>query len=197
MPKTARILLLALCLNLGLTALARASETIDVPVIELDPTVKPSRQGTSAEVVMRALSFLGIPYRFGGMTRDLGIDCSALVQRVFLEAAGIALPRTTVELAQSGVKVGRSDLKIGDLVFFNTRRRPFSHVGIYLGRDEFLHAPSKGGKVRIEKLSVRYWSHRFNGGRRVLEPTTPLNTAAVAPRTPFDETQDPSVQRTH
>jgi hypothetical protein len=70
-------------------------------------------------------------------------------------------------------------------------------VGIYLGRDEFLHAPSKGGKVRIEKLSVRYWSRRFNGGRRVLEPSMPMNTAAFTPHTPFDEAQVQSVQRTH
>jgi len=197
MQKTARPFLLALCLIFGLAAHAWASEKIDVPVIELDPTVKPARQSTAAEVVMRGLSFLGIPYRFGGMTRDMGVDCSALVQRVFLEAAGISLPRTTVGLARAGIKVDRSELRIGDLVFFNTRRRPFSHVGIYLGRDEFLHAPSKGGKVRIEKLNVRYWSHRFNGGRRVLDPATPLNTAAVAPRTPFDDAQSLPEQRSH
>jgi len=198
MRKNALNALFALCLMLGLSTHAWSSQPIDIPVIELDPAVKPSHQGPAAEVVMRGLSFLGIPYRFGGVSRSMGLDCSALVQRVFREAVGLVLPRTTVGLAKAGIQIDRGELKIGDLVFFNTRRRPFSHVGIYLGRDEFLHAPSKGGKVRIESLNEGYWKRRFNGGRRVIEaPAEPLNTAVNNAQTPFEDAQSPSLQRSH
>jgi len=157
------------------------SAPADVPVVSLDPTVKPSRKPYPTEVVLHSLSFLDIPYRFGGTTRDRGLDCSGLVQKVYAESLGLDLPRTTRGQATSGRKIARKDLKPGDLVFFNTRRRAFSHVGIYLGNDRFLHAPSSGGKVRIEKLSVGYWNKRFNGARRVIAPQTQLTSVVHAP----------------
>lgn len=154
---------------------------VGAPVQERIPTSQPSRKPVPTEVVLHGLSFLDIPYRYGGTTRDRGLDCSGLVQKVFAESMGLSLPRTTRGQAVAGKKVTRKELKPGDLVFFNTRRRAFSHVGIYLGNDRFLHAPSKGGKVRIEKLTVAYWNKRFNGARRVI-PTqsqpSPLTTVS-------------------
>ncbi|HPR08731.1 MAG TPA: NlpC/P60 family protein, partial [Denitromonas sp.] len=109
-----------------------------------------------------------------------GIDCSALVQQVFQRALGLDLPRTTTELAKIGDDLKRAQLKAGDLVFFNTRRRAYSHVGIYLGGDRFIHAPSSGGKVRIESLNTHYWNKRFNGGRRVVShATSPAATSTL------------------
>lgn len=156
---------------------APSAQADAIPVVSVDPTAKPSRKPQLTEVVLHGLSFLDIPYRYGGTTRDRGLDCSALVQKVYFESLGMSLPRTTRGQALTGVKVARKELKPGDLVFFNTRRRAFSHVGIYLGNDRFLHAPSKGGKVRIEKLSVSYWNKRFNGARRVIKPQTQLTAA--------------------
>jgi cell wall-associated NlpC family hydrolase len=194
MHRSAWNVLALLWLALAAPVFAQPGAAVDVPVIELDPAVKPSPRGPAAEVVVRGLSFLGIPYRWGGDTRASGLDCSGLVNKVYLEAAGIALPRTTRELAQSGRQVARKELKAGDLVFFNTLRRPFSHVGIYLGGGRFLHAPSKGGKVRVEQLAERYWSKRFNGARRIIPAPTQLTAndpAAYAPD------QAPGLQRSH
>jgi cell wall-associated NlpC family hydrolase len=129
------------------------------------------------DLVNRGMSYLGIRYRFGGTSPETGLDCSGLVQNVFRSALGLDLPRTAREMAKLGDKVSMSDLKPGDLVFFNTMRRAFSHVGIYLGDGRFLHAPSRGGRVRIEEMDTRYWATRFNGARRLLPesdaPATP------------------------
>jgi cell wall-associated NlpC family hydrolase len=119
------------------------------------------------ELVIEGLGHLGIPYRFGGTSPETGLDCSALVQRVFRNALGLDMPRTAAEMARVGDRITKDDLKPGDLVFFNTMRRSFSHVGIYLGDNQFLHAPSTGGKVRVDDMTDRYWLRRFTGARRV------------------------------
>lgn len=175
--------ILLMCLLSPAQANEVRSQPLEVPVVSIDPAANPSRKPQLTEVVLRGLSFLDIPYRFGGTTRDRGLDCSGLVQKVFAESLGMTLPRTTRGQSQSGVKIARKELKPGDLVFFNTRRRAFSHVGIYVGNDRFLHAPSKGGKVRIEKLSVPYWNKRFNGARRVIKPQTQLTAATSTGQT--------------
>ena len=130
------------------------------------------------QLVDEALSYLGIRYRFGGTSPATGLDCSGLVLNVFRNAVGLDLPRTAREMANLGDKVGRQDLKPGDLVFFNTMRRTFSHVGIYLGEGKFVHAPSSGGKVRVENISTRYWAQRFNGARRLLDEGDSFDAAA-------------------
>jgi cell wall-associated NlpC family hydrolase len=112
-------------------------------------------------------ALLGIKYRFGGNTPQTGFDCSGFVRHVFSDALGVLLPRTAVEMARVGARVGREDLQPGDLVFFNTLSRAFSHVGIYMGDDKFMHANSRGGSVRIDDMTGGYWSRRFNGARRV------------------------------
>ncbi|MFA9438456.1 C40 family peptidase [Uliginosibacterium sp. sgz301328] len=130
----------------------------------------------------KGLSFLGIKYRFGGNgPENGGFDCSGLVRRVFGDAMGLNLPRTAADMAKLGDKVNRNELKPGDLVFFNTMRRSFSHVGIYLGDNRFLHAPSKGSVVRVEEIDGRYWQKRFNGARRLLPEANAAVVNAINP----------------
>ncbi len=121
----------------------------------------------SSEVALYALSQLGVPYVYGGASPSPGFDCSGLVRYVFQRTRKVDLPRTTFELARVGQSVQSPALQPGDLVFFNTLRRDYSHVGIYLGDERFIHAPTSGGVVRIESLRADYWMRRFNGARRV------------------------------
>ncbi|WP_443134891.1 C40 family peptidase [Herbaspirillum sp. CF444] len=121
----------------------------------------------ASELAVQALSMLGINYRYGGTSPETGLDCSGLVRYVFKEALGTDLPRTSAEISRVGEKVDKVDLRPGDLVFYNTLRRGFSHVGIYLGDSKFIHSPSAGGQVRIEDMDVAYWKKRFNGARRI------------------------------
>lgn len=123
----------------------------------------------ASELAMRAMGMLGIHYKYGGNTPETGLDCSGLVHLIFKEAWGKDVPRTARELSGAGTHVDKKDLQPGDLVFYNTLRRSFSHVGIYLGDHKFIHAPSTGGEVRIESMDVSYWKKRFSGARRITE----------------------------
>ncbi len=115
-----------------------------------------------------ALNYLGTRYRFGGTSPSTGFDCSGLVSYVAQQSLGLKLPRNAADIYQKvGMSVARNDLQVGDLVFFNTMGRRYSHVGIYLGDDRFVHSPSAGGKVRIESMDMAYWSKRYNGARRI------------------------------
>ena len=147
------------------------------------------------DVAVFALGLIGVDYRYGGNTPDAGLDCSGLVRYVFQEVTGTTLPRTAKEMSRLGSKVAAADLAPGDLVFFNTRRLAFSHVGVYLGDGRFIHAPSAGGEVHVSTLSQQYWKQRFDGARRlvgVLPSLVPnLITAAVA-APPFVPMADPS-----
>lgn len=118
-------------------------------------------------MLLRALGLVGVPYKYGGNSPDTGFDCSGLVYYVFGDAIGLALPRNAEEISRVGDHIGRDKLEPGDLVFFNTLRRPFSHVGIYLGEQRFIHAPSEGGQVEIVSMTGRYWQGRYNGARRI------------------------------
>jgi cell wall-associated NlpC family hydrolase len=113
------------------------------------------------------MDLLDIRYRRGGSSPEAGFDCSGFVGHVFREGLGLILPRSSKEMSKSGEIVTRDELRPGDLVFFNTMRRAFSHVGIYLGDNQFVHAPRTGGRVRIEDLRDGYWMKRFNGARRI------------------------------
>ena len=123
--------------------------------------------GHAQEFALRALSFIGVRYKWGGNSPDTGFDCSGLIRYVYSQITGQALPRNANDLSQVGETVDRTELQPGDLVFFNTLRKPFSHVGIYLGESRFLHAPSHGGSVEIVDMSQRYWQSRYNGARRL------------------------------
>lgn len=119
------------------------------------------------ELAVHALNQIGVPYRFGGSSPDQGFDCSGLVQYVFHHGAGLALPRNTQAMSRVGTSVARGELEPGDLVFFDTLRRPYSHVGIYLGEHRFIHAPTRRGSVEVVDMRERYWQTRFNGARRL------------------------------
>jgi len=166
--KTAqRLLFLLVCLSSSVQA--APTETVSSPEASLPATAPVAEQGGVQTLLSTGLQFLGIRYRFGGTSPESGFDCSGLVRRVFSDALGLDLPRTAKELAQHGEQVKRSELKPGDLVFFKTMRQTFSHVGIYLGDNQFLHSPSAGGKVRVESMDSDYWRARFKGARRLLE----------------------------
>jgi cell wall-associated NlpC family hydrolase len=124
-------------------------------------------QSGFAGVEEHALAALGAPYRRGGSSPDTGFDCSGLVAHVFQQARGVQLPRSTREQRWAGRPVRLAELLPGDLVFYNTRGRPYSHVGIYLGEGQFIHAPRPGAKVRVESTAKAYWRARFNGARRI------------------------------
>jgi cell wall-associated NlpC family hydrolase len=119
------------------------------------------------DVIFYALSMVGIRYVWGGTSPQAGFDCSGLVSHVYRQIAGLVLPRDSYGMARLGMPVGLDDLMPGDLVFFNTLRRPFSHVGIYLGDKRFVHAPAPGKSVNVVDMRDPYWAARFDGARRI------------------------------
>jgi cell wall-associated NlpC family hydrolase len=146
----------------------RPSDTEPEPAAATAPVVNVTDRASG--VALQALAHLGTPYRTGGLSPQTGFDCSGLVAYVYREGAGLALPRNTFDLSRLGEPVERAALRPGDLVFYNTQRREYSHVGIYLGEDRFIHAPASGGEIRVESLRADYWMRRYNGARRVIPP---------------------------
>lgn len=133
-------------------------------------TVAPERADASpGELGDYAQSLLGVPYRYGGNDPDSGFDCSGFVSHVYSHVAGIKLPHNSLQISQHGRFIYRDELRNGDLVFFNTLHRKYSHVGIYLGDGVFIHAPSSGGSIRIDEMSNPYWERNYNGARRIIE----------------------------
>lgn len=145
----------------------------------LDSPVIQTMRDKASEAVMSAMNFLGVPYRLGGNTEATGFDCSGFTRHIFEMSLGLVLPRRADEQASlsSLLPIQREDLKPGDLVFFNTMKRTFSHVGIYVGDDKFIHSPRAGGAVRIEDMRESYWARRFTGARRA-----DLGAATPSPR---------------
>ncbi|PZP93780.1 MAG: hypothetical protein DI587_27700 [Variovorax paradoxus] len=133
---------------------------------------------TTSDLVGTAMGFLGVPYRRGGNSAESGFDCSGFVRAVYSQTVGLVLPRRANEQAAATDTIEKRDLQPGDLVFFNTMRRAFSHVGIYVGDGKFVHAPRSGAKVRVEDMDSSYWKRRFDGARRV-ETDTPLDASAL------------------
>lgn len=120
------------------------------------------------DLAFYALSLSGTPYRYGGNSPETGFDCSGFVRHVFHSTLGIELPRSSREINELGERIDPDELRPGDLVFYNTLRRAFSHVGIYLGDGRFVHSPSSGGGIRVDDMSQSYWKKRFNGARRII-----------------------------
>jgi len=129
--------------------------------------------GKAGDVVVGALNMIGVRYRWGGDSPDSGLDCSGFVRYVFQDTLGMSLPRRAEEMSRVGEKVSISNLKPGDLVFFHTMRRTFSHVGIYIGDNKFVHSPSTGSTIRVDDLDDGYWEKRFTGARRIETSFTP------------------------
>lgn len=139
----------------------------------------------AGDMVTTALNFLGVRYQRGGTTADTGFDCSGFTRQVFERSLGLVLPRQADEQAKAAglVEVGKAELQPGDLVFFNTLRRTFSHVGIYVGDSKFVHAPRPGGEVRVEDMRLVYWAKRFTGARRA-EPLARQASGDASPDQP-------------
>ncbi|MES2360992.1 MAG: C40 family peptidase [Pseudomonadota bacterium] len=129
--------------------------------------VRQSVGNKASELVVNAMGFLGVPYKRGGNNVETGFDCSGFVRAIYEQSVGLLLPRKAEQQAAATQNIDKNELQPGDLVFFNTMRRAFSHVGIYVGNGKFIHSPRPGAEVRVESMSVSYWSRRFDGARRV------------------------------
>ena len=132
------------------------------------------------ELVFNAMGYLGVPYKRGG-NGETGFDCSGFVRAMYENTLGLVLPHNAKAQAAVTEKIDRNELQPGDLVFYNTLRKTFSHVGIYIGNGKFIHSPRTGGEVRIENMSDTYWVKRFHGARRV-NPDTSVSSAEAASR---------------
>jgi cell wall-associated NlpC family hydrolase len=171
--------ILILVLYIGFTAQAFAEEVLSenvagIALLSVDEadnisnvSAPTSWQEKAQEVLMSAFSLTGIKYKYGGKSPETGFDCSGFVSYVFRNAANLTLPATARAISQIGKTVRKDELQPGDLVFFNTLKSAFSHVGIYVGDNKFIHAPRTGAAVRVESMQNSYWSSRFNGGQRL------------------------------
>jgi len=166
--------LLSLLLALASSSCAAVEPSSTQFEPQLQSNSQPSRPeenwtGRAREVLVNALSLTGIRYQYGGNSPETGFDCSGFVRYVYQQAASLTLPRSAIEISRLGTKVPKDELQPGDLVFFNTLKSAFSHVGIYLGDNRFIHSPSSGGTVRVENMKDGYWAKRFNGAQRMDE----------------------------
>lgn len=147
--------------------------------------VRQSVAHKASELVFNAMGFLGRPYKRGGTSAETGFDCSGFVHAVYAQTLGLLLPRRAEQQAAATQTIDQTELQPGDLVFFNTVRRAFSHVGIYVGDGKFVHSPKPGAQVRVEDMGVGYWQRRFDGARRVALPmptdAQPLKSSSLTP----------------
>ena len=154
-----------------------------------------SRAGdTASHLVSTAMGAIGIPYRMGGNSAETGFDCSGFVRAMVKDTIGLLLPRRAEEQAAATEQIKKAELQPGDLVFFNTMRRSFSHVGIYVGDGKFIHSPRTGSHVRVESMNVSYWQSRFDGARRVLG-SEQAKGAALFPRVTERDSPAPTAVR--
>ena len=146
------------------------------------PNIAERVRNGASDMVLTAMNFLGVPYKRGGASEEAGFDCSGFTRHIFETSMGLVLPRKADQQAHAPglVPVKRDELRPGDLVFFNTLKRTFSHVGIYVGEGKFIHAPKPGGEVRVEEMSLAYWKKRFTGARRAEGPGDAAHGAAAA-----------------
>jgi cell wall-associated NlpC family hydrolase len=143
---------------------------------------------TASDLVVNAMGFLGVPYKRGGNSAESGFDCSGFVKAMYQQTVGLVLPRRAADQAAATQSITKSELQPGDLVFFNTLKSAFSHVGIYVGDNKFIHSPRSGSVVRVEDMRIGYWSSRFDGARRV--NNVPGSTQNIAQNTVRDTTQN-------
>ena len=158
----------ALVLTSILAACGTAPPRPSPPAHTTRTDAPPADAAKANAVLMRAIGLVGTPYRYGGNTPEGGFDCSGLVGYVFRDMLDVRLPRTTRELiAMQGPRIDPEKLAAADLVFFGSKGN-VSHVGIYVGEGRFVHAPSTGGTVRLDRLDGPYWRDNYSGAKRVL-----------------------------
>lgn len=164
--------LICIALLLSGTAVAAENSAASEIAADIESAQKidgpQEKQQTIRDILLNAISLTGVKYRYGGSSPTTGFDCSGFVRYIFRETADIALPHNARAISQVGKIISQDQLQPGDLVFYNTMRRAFSHVGIYLGNNRFIHAPSSGGGIHIANMGSAYWSERFNGARRII-----------------------------
>lgn len=156
----------ALCFAL-ITGTVHAEEAINTGFSATASRLGTEWSNAAQEVLLSALSLTGVKYKYGGNSPETGFDCSGFVKYVFQQAASVTLPHGARAISQLGQVVTVDQLQPGDLVFFNTLKTAFSHVGIYVGEGRFIHAPSSGGGIHVVNMNDAYWSKRFNGARRL------------------------------
>jgi cell wall-associated NlpC family hydrolase len=144
-----------------------ASNRITSVASQLANTVTSSVVDGTESLINNAMQLIGVRYRWGGNTPQSGLDCSGFVRYVFNDTFGFLLPRKSAQMSQVGLEIRKDELRPGDLVFFNTMRHAFSHVGIYVGDNKFIHAPSRGKSIRVDDMTKAYWEKRYNGARRM------------------------------
>jgi cell wall-associated NlpC family hydrolase len=157
-----------------------AQESAETTTAAADPgasTLQTRQAAGVSDMLNYALNLIGVNYKYGGAQPNTGFDCSGYVSHVFRQVAGLSLPHNALAISRQGKQISKHELQPGDLVFFNTLRRSFSHVGIYIGDNRFVHAPSSGGGVEVVNLQDSYWVKRFNGARRVLTFQLPAGLA--------------------
>jgi len=174
--RTAAVLLLA-CSVVALAEPARASNT--AAQNRQEPRLSAPGEDAMGDLILQAMSLMGIAYRFGGNSPTQGFDCSGFIRYIFEKSAGVNMPRTAAEQARLGVSVGRDELRPGDMVFFNTRGFANSHVGLYIGNNKFIHAPRTGKNIEIVNMSSGYWASRYNGARRVARGAGNVSSAEL------------------
>ena len=135
------------------------------PAVREPSTALAAGSEKGSEITLFALGLIDTGYRFGGKNPQAGLDCSGMVSYIFQQGAGLKVSGSAADIARLGRPVGRESLRPGDLVFFNTRNASFSHVGVYIGDNRFVHAPSGSGRVRIDELGSRYYAQRFEAAR--------------------------------
>ena len=153
-------LLIACCLSFFLASCGLLSPAPDSGAGKRAPF---SEKGQ--EVALYAMGLIDTGYRFGGKNPEAGLDCSGMVAYIYNKAAGVKVSGSAADIARKGRQIEREDLRPGDLVFFNTRNAPYSHVGVYIGDGRFVHAPSSNGKVRIDQLGATYYAQRYEAAR--------------------------------
>jgi cell wall-associated NlpC family hydrolase len=167
LPFSFRAHLPGACLAFLLALVSLQADASDISWQHVEAAESPRLLEHGKEAALFALAFSGVAYRHGGNSPETGMDCSGFVVYVYKEAFDVALPRTAAEIEQSGMPIEVSELQPGDLLFYNTLGRSFSHVGIYLGDAKFIHAPRAGAQIRIENMRLPYWTRRFDGARRI------------------------------
>lgn len=158
--------IIGLCLALA-AAPVYAEEAAPESIVATASRLGSEWSNVAQEVLMNALSLTGVKYKFGGNSPETGFDCSGFVRYVFQQAANVTLPHGARAISQLGQTVAVDQLQPGDLVFFNTLKSAFSHVGIYIGEGRFIHAPSTGGGINVVNMNDSYWVKRFSGARRL------------------------------
>lgn len=158
--------------NSAANVMVQNAEGVSITFLDISESMTEQANNIADEVFINAMRLEGVKYKYGGSSPQTGFDCSGFVSYVYGRAANINLPRTSRDISRLGVSIDKDNLQIGDLVFFNTLKSDFSHVGIYVGDGKFIHAPSPGGTVRVESMQSNYWEKRFNGAKRLDQVAT-------------------------